>query len=109
MIEALFDHVATVYKFSEAVTGGLRAVVNTYAEGPEESCYFDPATFPVRDGRTEGISVIYLRADADVVRNDVLDVTSGPNAPKRLKVLAVARPRGHHIECTCEPFAGVLE
>ena len=55
----------------------------------------------------------YLDASVgDVQERDVLDVTAGPDAPARLRVLAVARPaagiRAHHLEVLAEVWEGNL-
>lgn len=111
-IESLFDHGCTVYRFSEATRGTTRAKANTYTAGDKEDCAMSPAGFGVRDrgagsDRT-GLVTVYMRAAAVVARNDVLDVTVGPNAPVRLRVITVERPRGHHAEVRAEPFTGEI-
>ena len=55
----------------------------------------------------------YLDASVgDVQERDVLDVTAGPEAPVRLRVLSVARPaagiRAHHLEVLAEIWEGEI-
>ena len=55
----------------------------------------------------------YLAKTLDVRERDVLVVTTGPEAPKQLRVVSVTKPttgRGivHHIEVNVESFAGSL-
>lgn len=111
-IASMFDHTAQIYKFAETVTGDHRAKVSGYTAGAVEQCALSNGGFDASDRgngtRRDGTTVVYLSAGVDVARNDVLDVTDGPNAPIKLKVLAPSRPRGHHTECMCEPFAGSL-
>src|SRR5690606_37151907 len=48
----------------------------------------------------------------DVQGRDILDVTAGPEAPVRLRVLSVARPaagiRAHHLEVMAEIWEGEI-
>lgn len=104
----LFDHEARVNRLSETA--------DEYGDSPNRyvaaddliRCAIVPPKFRASQGDAgstiTGITEAYFDADADVEMNDILDVVSGPEAPRKLRVLSVARPRGHHTEAICEPF-----
>ena len=111
-IARLFDHTAQVYRLTETVDEYADAV-NSYAtQGDPLPCAIVPPKF--RPAQTDagaelqGVTEVYLAADADVEMNDVLDVTAGPEAPTKYIVLSTAHPRGHHTEARCAPFTRTL-
>lgn len=54
----------------------------------------------------------YLAASLDVAERDVLQVTSGPEAPATLRVVSVTKPTApqivHHLEVNVEAWEGEL-
>lgn len=108
----LFDHVARVHRVSESVNA-LREKVNTLTPLPDtERMALD--TSPFRSGDegagqfVEGSAEGFMRATADVQEGDVLEVISGPEAPRTLRVISASRPRGHHCELVMEMYRGKL-
>jgi len=111
-IESLMDHRCTVYRLTETLNE-LREKVNSYvAAETSQKLALVPPKFSADDegsgesarGSVEG----FMPISSTVQRTDVLDVTSGPEAPLKLLVVNVARPRNHHAEVTLEPFHGSL-
>lgn len=54
----------------------------------------------------------FIHKDEDVQERDVLLVTAGEHAGKKLKVMGLLRVSGrrslHHLEANCEPWEGEL-
>jgi hypothetical protein len=112
MITNLFDHVATIYRATETLNA-LREKINTWtAQATPERMFLDTSPFRENDegaGRyMAGTAEGFMRAAADVQEGDVIDVTSGPNAPRTLRVLNADRLRGHHTELLLEQYRGTL-
>lgn len=105
MIESLFDHKATVRRATES-EDELAEALSSYADAGEiDLALVPPKTRPrefagaeVPAGEVEG----YAAADANVQTGDVLNVTSGPEAPSSWRVLGVAHPRGRFAAMTLE-------
>lgn len=113
-IEALFDHEVRVYRPTEGTTDyGAAETLSPVGDVPTGP---NAAIVPPKLGlqnveageRPSGTLDGYMAADADVSRRDILDVTSGPEAPTKLRVLSLSRPRGHHTELRLEPYTGDL-
>lgn len=111
-IPGLLDHTATVRRLSETLNE-YREKVNTYTA---QSNPVRIALVPPRETRSDlgagdmerGLLEGYARANANIQKEDILEVTKGPEAPVNLRVLTLAHPRGHHVEFTCERFTGAL-
>lgn len=115
MITGLFDHVATIHRFTDAKVGSFRekrrswspvagmsdrkVAVNLSGGGLEER---GPGELPAVDG------MAYGPAGLDVRTGDVLEVTSGPNAPLTMEVKRAYKPRGHHTEMELMVWEGSL-
>lgn len=117
MIEGLFDHVARVLRPSEDASGSpVGYAGETYAEAVPAPLTPNVAIVPPTRGRLPlaageritGQTEAFAAADFDLERNDVLDVTAGPEAPSKWRVVDLRRPRGHHTEATLEVFSGDL-
>lgn len=111
--EGLFDHEVTVYRLTETLNE-YREEVNSYVlQNDSEKL----AIVPPRENRSDlgagdvsrGIMEGFARVNANIVEEDVLNVTKGPEAPTRLRVLTKSKPRGNHLELTFERFRGDLD
>ena len=112
MIEALFDHTARRHRLTEQkISHGER--VNRYVPS---ATLIPGALVPPKNRVSQGdagTKIIgemewYCGADEDLQMNDVLEIVTGPEAPRNILVLSVSHPRGHHIQATCEPFTRAL-
>lgn len=114
-IQALFDHQVRVHRPTES-KGALRDITKTYTAVGAAPTTPNAAIVPPKLRLTDygpgeqaaGSLEAYMAAGADVQADDVLDVTSGPEAPVKLRVLSATRPRGHHTELQLEPWEGSL-
>lgn len=110
-ITGMFDHTARVMRPTET-EDQYGDVIHTYAEAAVIPLALVPPKLTLRDAgpgdQPAGRMEAYAAADAGLTRQDVLDVTAGPEAGTRWRVLSVAHPRGNHAEAVCEPFSGDL-
>lgn len=91
--------------------GGER--INSYAQqsGVERLAIVPPKETRADLGagdRSRGLLQGFARSAANIAEEDILNVTKGPEAPVKLRVLTLAHPRGRHTEFTCERFTGAL-
>lgn len=110
-VDGLLDHVGDLYRSATVSnaygvsddfareTAGLRAGVQR-----ADATLRNTGAGDVSGGTHR----IFFAASADVQARDVLDVTSGREAPVKLRVLSVTKPRGHHVEAMAEVWEGAL-
>lgn len=116
MISALhFDHRAAVYRSTESESASLRVVERSWAtvDGNDDvpiALQARRQTWENRQGgeKVGGEWMAYAEPGMDVAEGDVLQVTSGPQAPLTLKVDSAYPPRAHHMELVLIPFDGSL-
>jgi hypothetical protein len=53
-----------------------------------------------------GMRKVYTELGPTVLRRDLVELLTGPDAPALLEVENVTRPRGHHIEIHCSEYKG---
>lgn len=115
MIARLFDHTVNLHRPNEARDeyGGTTTTYTAVITGTEPNAALVPPKRRLRGyGAGEapaGETELYVAADADVQRRDVVEVTAGPEAGTTWRVLDVHTPRGHHTEATVEFYTGELE
>jgi len=116
-IAALMNHVCTVHRVTDETVDEYGDVIGAYSpQGTERLAMSPPRGGQINYGpgvQPGGILAGAMRPDADVEFMDVLDVTSGPEAPSKWRVTAVAHPkghhthpRGHHTELVLERYTG---
>ena len=114
VIDHLFETTARIWRPAHS-RGTLREDVTTYtpqAAPAWPNCKVNRPQAPQADVGpgldAEGKRTLYMGADADVLRRDVLELTAGPDAPALLEADEVTRPRGHHTEVRCIVWHGTL-
>jgi hypothetical protein len=109
---SLLDHTARVWRPTSA-KGQLREEVRTHSVVGIFPCTKKRPSARIGDvgpGMAPiGETSIYMEAGADVLERDVIQLLTGPDAPDTFEIDAPpTRPRGHHIELTCQYFLGIL-
>jgi len=115
-LASLMNHICTVHRAAET-TDEYGDVVGPFASvGTERLAMSPPKGGMINYGpgmQEAGVLAGAMRPAADVKRLDIIDVTSGPEAPSKWRVTAVAHPRGHHThprghhtELVLEPYTG---
>jgi hypothetical protein len=52
--------------------------------------------------------MVFMDLGEDVQKRDIVELITGPNAPAKLEVISMDRPRGHHIELVCDEWEGKI-
>lgn len=115
-LRRLLDHTVTVHRRSEARDAYGDVVVTWPAvagmTGAQAGVQRRGARLVDQGAgvEEEGTHDVFMLPHADVQADDVLEVTAGPEmaASPLLRVLSVARPRGHHTELAAEKWEGSL-
>lgn len=119
-LRGLFNHRAEVWRPVES-RGFAAEVRETLEPVSRPKSGFNMAIVPAA-GRMRGLTTtdigpgetsrgtveVYLPKGMDVEDRDILNVVAGPEAPATYRVVAMCRPRGHHVEATVEPWVGEL-
>lgn len=117
-IAHLLNCTGQTYRLTETVDD-LAEARNTYvAHGSPLGARITPAGGSLGSTaagqRPAGQRVLYLDGHPDIQATDLFDITAGPDAGSRWRVLVVDRPSppgfsvAHHTECAVEPHTGVF-
>ena len=111
-ISHLFDHEAVVWRKAETLNAsGVTHKDFSLLYGPLGCKANRKAAVVANAGPgivDAGQRVFYLEVGPVILKRDLFELTSGPDAPAILEVENVTIPRGHHIEVRCSEYHGPL-
>lgn len=120
-IEQMMNHRARVWRPTQG-RGSRAEIVRTFevvTEPTSLNCRPAPLKWVQREmGPGEGLAATeirrwYMTRDADVAKQDVVELYDGPDAPQNVRVLDASFPSkpgaaGHHYMLVVEPYLGPL-
>lgn len=114
MIGHLCDHVARIWTLTEEPDSMMsrRRVYEVLPINAAVHCAINrknTAIGQMPPGRTPvGDRMFYCDIGPEFGEMSVIEVFEGPDAPSRIEVQSVTRPRGHHVEARGSEFRGKL-
>lgn len=114
MIGHLCDHTARIWTLTEEKDSLMsrRRVYQVLPINDNIPCAINrknTAIGQMPPGRTPvGDRMFYCDLGPEFGETSVIELITGPDAPARIEVQSVTRPRGHHIEARGSEFRGKL-
>lgn len=106
----LLDHTARVWRRTETAGTYAETVISYDIVYAAARCTLRRKRAVLSDAGPGVVGVgertLYFPKGVTLVKRDLVELVTGPDAPAWLEVESAAKPRGHHVEARCTEYHG---
>ena len=107
---SLLDHTARIWRRTETPGTYLETTIDYAVVYAAADCTLKRKAAVLAEAGPgivdAGGRTVYFLPSVTLVKRDLVELVTGPDAPAWLEVESASRPRGHHVEARCAEYSG---